>query len=344
MEVSLFDYALPPELIAQEPSPERAGSRMLVLPRRGELTLADRRFRDLPEHLRPGDCLVLNDTRVIPARLVGRRAGGGRAELLLLRELEGGVWEALARPGGRLRPGASVQFGDGELRAEVLSMAAGGLRTVRLSHAGDLPALLERLGRTPLPPYIKRPQPRAGDRERYQTVYAARPGAVAAPTAGLHFDPQTLAAVRGRGVAVAFITLHVGLGTFQPITAQTVAGHVMGGEWCEIGEPAAEMIAGTRRAGGRVVAVGTTVVRALESRAGEDGSLRPGAQLTDLFIFPGYRFRMVDALLTNFHLPRSTLLMLVSAFCGRERVLEAYAHAIRQGYRFYSYGDCMFIE
>ena len=342
MDVALFDYELPPELIAQEPPPGRAEARMMVLDR-ATGDIAHERFRDLPRQLRAGDCLVLNDTRVIPARLVGRREGGGRAEALLLREAERGLWEALVRPGARLRPGARITFGAGELAATVVGMAPGGLRTLRLEHEGDLPALLDRLGQTPLPPYIKRPEPRAEDRERYQTVYARRPGAAAAPTAGLHFDDAALDAVRRAGAALAFITLHVGLGTFQPVTAQTVEAHRMHAEWHEIGAEAAQAINAARGGGGRVLSVGTTCVRALESRAADDGAVAPGAGMTELFIHPGYRFRVVDALLTNFHLPRSTLLMMVAAFAGREEVLAAYREAVAARYRFYSYGDCMLI-
>lgn len=342
LDVALFDYDLPPELIAQEPSPGRAEARMMVLDRAtGAVT--HERFRDLPRRLRPGDCLVLNDTRVMPARLIGRRPGGGQAEALLLREIEAGLWEALVRPGARLRPGARITFGQGELVATVVGSAPGGLRTLRLEHEGDLHRLLDRLGQTPLPPYIKRPRPRADDRERYQTIYARRPGAAAAPTAGLHFDHAALDDVRRAGAALAFITLHVGLGTFQPVTAQSVEAHRMHAEWHEIGAEAAHAINAARADGGRVLAVGTTCVRALETRADDDGAVAPGSGMTDLFIRPGYRFRVVDALLTNFHLPRSTLLMMVAAFAGRDEVLAAYREAVAARYRFYSYGDCMLI-
>jgi len=342
MDVDLFDYHLPPELIAQEPAPERPDSRMLLLPRRDGAP-QDRAFRDLPEYLRPGDCLVLNDTRVIPARLIGQRPTGGQAEVLLLRELQSGVWRALVRPGARMRVGATAIFGDGELLVEVLEMGAEGERVVRLDHDGPLEAVLERLGQMPLPPYIRRPEARAADKERYQTVYAQRAGAAAAPTAGLHFDELTLQQVRALGVDVAYVTLHVGLGTFKHVTASRVEEHQMHEEWCEIGPGALQAVTRCRSGGGRVIAVGTTSVRTLESRADGDGSLRGGAGMTNLFITPGYEFRVVDGLLTNFHLPRSTLLMMVSAFAGRERVLSAYHHAAAQQYRFYSYGDCMLI-
>lgn len=343
MDVTLFDYELPQELIAQEPLPARADSRMLVLPRAAGAEVEDRHFRDLPDYIRPGDCLVLNDTRVIPARLIGQRHSGGQVEVLLLREVGSDLWEALVRPGAKMRVGARAVFGDDELAAEVVEIGAGGLRTVRLEHKGGLEALLDRLGQTPLPPYIKRPRPRPEDRTRYQTVYADRPGAVAAPTAGLHFDERMFQAVRQAGAWTTFITLHVGLGTFQPVTADAIEDHQMHAEWCEVQKDAADLISETQASGGRVLAVGTTVVRALESRADDSGAVSPGAGLTDLFIHPGYRFCVVDAMLTNFHLPRSTLLMMVSAFAGRERVLGAYRHAIAKRYRFYSYGDCMLI-
>jgi S-adenosylmethionine:tRNA ribosyltransferase-isomerase len=342
MDISLFDYNLPVELIAQEPLPQRPASRMLVITCQGPLAPADRHFRDLPEYLRPGDCLVLNDTRVIPARLLGRRAGGGRAEVLLVRELAPDVWEALVSPGARLREGATVEVGEGELVVHVLRHDEAGTRMVHLEHTGELLPLLDRLGQTPLPPYIHRQAPSETDRERYQTVYADRPGAAAAPTAGLHFDAQMLTAVQEMGVRLAHITLHVGLGTFQPVSVERIEDHHMHAEWCEVPAEAARTIAATRAAGGRVIAVGTTAVRTLESRFA-DGAVQPGSGLTDIFIFPGYRFRAVDGLLTNFHLPRSTLLMLVSALAGRERILQAYNHAVAGRYRFFSYGDCMLI-
>lgn len=342
MDISLFDYNLPAELIAQEPLPQRPASRMLVITREGPLLPADRHFRDLPEYLRCGDCLVLNDTRVIPARLLGRRAGGGRAEVLLVREVGPAVWEALVRPGARVREGATIEVGEGELRVHVLRRGEAGTRLVRLEHAGELLPLLDRLGQTPLPPYIRRRTPSEADRERYQTVYADRPGAAAAPTAGLHFDAPMLCAIQQMGVRLARITLHVGLGTFQPVSVERIEDHHMHAEWCEVSPAAAEIINTTRASGGRIIAVGTTAVRTLETRFAE-GAVQPGSGLTDIFIYPGYAFRAVDGLLTNFHLPRSTLLMLVSALAGRERILQAYAHAVAQRYRFFSYGDCMLI-
>jgi S-adenosylmethionine:tRNA ribosyltransferase-isomerase len=344
MDVSLFDYELPPELIAQEPLAERTASRMLVMARQGALALANRQFSDLPEYLQPGDCLVVNDTRVIPARLLGHRASGGKAEVLLLREVEPDVWEALVRPGARLRPGAWVTVGEDELALEILEMAPGGRRLVRLEHAAPLEEVLERLGQVPLPPYIHREQPSEGDRERYQTVYAEKAGAVAAPTAGLHFDDRVLAELERRGVRTATVTLHVGLGTFQPIKVDRVEDHEMHEEWYEVPAETARAISEAHAAGRRVLAVGTTTVRALESQAGPGGEPRAGSGLTRLFITPGYKFEVVDALLTNFHLPRSTLLMMVSAFAGRERALEAYRHAVEARYRFFSYGDCMLVQ
>jgi S-adenosylmethionine:tRNA ribosyltransferase-isomerase len=342
MDVSLFDYHLPPESIAQEPLPERSASRMLVLPRTGPGDCVDKAFRDLPEFLRPGDLLVLNDTRVIPARLIGRRPTGGRVEALLLQPLEPDLWEALVRPAARMRPGQTADFGDGRLNARVVEALPGGLRILRLSCDEPLEDILEQIGQTPLPPYIKRPEPRPEDRGRYQTVYAARPGAAAAPTAGLHFDAAALAAVESVGASIAHVTLHVGLGTFQPVSVDTVEEHEIHSEWCSIPDQTAGAVNAARAEGRRVIAVGTTVVRTLESRA-SIGRVVPGSGLTKLFIYPGYQFQIVDALLTNFHLPRSSLLMMVSAFAGRERILSAYNHAVQTGYRFYSYGDCMLI-
>ena len=342
MKVADFDYVLPADRIAQVPAERRDQARLLVLHRQtGELE--HRVFAELPEYLHPGDCLVVNDTRVIPARLVGRRPTGGRVELLLLRPVGERSWEALAKPGRRARPGTIVEFGGGELTATVTQALPDGVRLVRLAYEGDLADVLERFGRTPLPPYIKRDADRPEDRERYQTVYARADGAVAAPTAGLHFTDELLARIRQRGVEVAGVTLHVGLGTFQPVIVPVVEEHRLHGEAFSVGPAAAAAINARRAAGGRVVAVGTTSVRVLETVAQPDGRVVPGSGVTDVFIYPGYHFRAVDVLVTNFHLPRSTLLMLVSAFAGRERVLSAYAEAIREGYRFYSYGDAMLI-
>lgn len=327
-----FDYDLPAGSIAQEAAP-RGESRLLVLDRMGPDRHA--RVRDLPRLLRPGDLLVLNDTRVIPARLFGRSAGGGRMEILLVERLGEREWEALVKPGKRARLGARIEF-DEAISAEVVGK---GEDRYRLRFSEPVEPHLERLGHIPLPPYIHRPDT-AEDRERYQTVYAKTPGAIAAPTAGLHFTEALLREIEEAGVGITRVTLHVGIGTFKPVSAERIEEHRMDRERYEISEEAAEAI---RRAD-RVVAVGTTVVRTLESAATGTGGVRAGSGSTELFITPGFRFQVVDALLTNFHLPRSTLLMLVSAFAGRERVLAAYEEAVREGYRFYSYGDAMFAE
>jgi S-adenosylmethionine:tRNA ribosyltransferase-isomerase len=336
-----FDYDLPPASIAQEPAP-RGESRLLVLDRQGSDRYA--RVRDLPRLLRPGDLLVLNDTRVIPARLHGRSAGGGKMEILLLERLADREWEALVKPGRRARTGSLIQIEEG-LAAEVVDKREDGpSHRYRLRFSEPIEPHLDRLGHIPLPPYIHRPDT-PEDRERYQTVFARRPGAVAAPTAGLHFTAELLREIEAAGVETARVTLHVGLGTFKPVAAERVEEHRMESERYEIGEEAADAVRRARTAGRRIVAVGTTVVRTLESAAkAGDGEVRAGSGATELFITPGFRFQAVDALLTNFHLPCSTLLMLVSALAGRERVLAAYAEAVREGYRFYSYGDAMLAE
>jgi S-adenosylmethionine:tRNA ribosyltransferase-isomerase len=336
-----FDYDLPPASIAQEPAP-RGESRLLVLDRQGSDRHA--RVRDLPRLLRPGDLLVLNDTRVIPARLHGRSAGGGKMEILLLERLADREWEALVKPGRRARPGSLIRIEEG-LAAEVVDKREDGpSHRYRLRFSEPIEPHLDQLGHIPLPPYIHRPDT-PEDRERYQTVFARRPGAVAAPTAGLHFTAELLQEIEAAGVETARVTLHVGLGTFKPVAAERVEEHRMESERYEIGEEAAGAVRRARTAGRRIVAVGTTVVRTLESAAkAGDGEVRAGSGATELFITPGFRFQAVDALLTNFHLPCSTLLMLVSALAGRERVLAAYAEAVREGYRFYSYGDAMLAE
>ncbi len=355
MKVSEFNYPLPAARIAQAPLPEREASRMLALERASSRS-EDRRFCELPELLAAGDLLVINDCKVIPARLRGTRPGGGRIELTLLQELSAAAheWECLVK-GRRPRPGLAADLGD-SWRAEFLderpldcsenSETQGGLWRVRLSGEGPVPELLERQGRAPLPPYISRENGTdpALDRERYQTIFARRPGAAAAPTAGLHFGENTLKALEARGVRRAAITLWVGLGTFAPVRVAEVERHRMHPERYELPEATAQAIAETRSRGGRVVAVGTTVTRTLEHCARADGSVAAGAGWTDLFIYPGYRFRVVDGLLTNFHLPGSTLLMLVAALAGRERIQQAYAQAMAWGYRFLSYGDCMLIR
>ena len=335
---------LPPERIAQQPLADRAASRLLVLDRDSG-ALRHHFFDDLPALLRPGDLLVVNRSRVFPARLLGKRPGsGGRVEVLLLRALtEGGEWEALVRPGRRLRAGDAVRVGS-DLSVEVLSSPYGAdaRRRVRLEAAGDLWEAIERRGHTPLPPYVTRPD-RQEDRARYQTVYARERGSVAAPTAGLHFTTALLERLAARGVHHAEVVLHVGPGTFRPVKVDDVEDHRVEPEPFVIPDETADRIAATRRRGSRVVCVGTTTVRALETRARADGRVEAGAGETDCVIVPGFRFKATDALITNFHLPRSSLLLLVAAFAGRERVLAAYAEAIRLGYRFYSYGDAMLI-
>jgi S-adenosylmethionine:tRNA ribosyltransferase-isomerase len=344
LTIEQFDYALPAERIAQEPAEPRDDARLLVLDRRGS-ALRDAHVRDLGALLHPGDCLVLNDTRVVPARLLGRIDGSEReAELLLVRELDGGDWEALVRPARHCPVGSALVVADGAARAVVLGLGAFGQRRVRLETAGGVPDLLARHGLPPLPPYIRRyRKPGGEDWARYQTVYAERDGAVAAPTAGLHFTPELLAALAGEGVELCRVTLHVGPATFRPVRVARPSEHRMDAERYEVPAAAAGALTRARAEGRRVVAVGTTTVRALETAACPDGSVKAGAGWTELTILPGHRFRAVDALLTNFHLPRSSLLLLVSALAGRERILDAYCHAVESGYRFYSYGDAMLI-
>ena len=342
MRTSDFDYVLPPERIADRPVEPRDAARLLVVPRDGG-PFADRAFSDLPALLAPGDLLVVNDTRVIPARLEGRRADtGGAVEVFLLRDLGALRWRVLLAPGRRMRPGVRVALGEGA-SCVVEAVDEGGERTVRFEGTDDVLALAERVGATPLPPYVRRPAD-ARDRADYQTVYARAPGAVAAPTAGLHFTPRLLEAALARGLRLASVTLHVGPGTFRPVTADDVDAHRMDLEPYVVPDATAEAVRATKAAGRRVVAVGTTVVRTLEAAATDDGVVAAGPGETALFVRPGHRFRVVDALVTNFHLPRSTLLMLVSALVGRERVLAAYAHALAAGYRFYSYGDAMLLR
>ena len=344
MHISEFDYELPEELIAQQPLEQRDASRMLVLDRATQ-QLRDASFSEFPGFIRPGDLIVVNNTRVFPARLIGKRdPSGGRVEVLLTRELEPAIWEALVRPASRLKEGDRLRFGDSTLRAHVAGSTSRGMRILRF--VGDQPfdVLLEQVGETPLPPYIKRPQGTTkGDAERYQTVFAQERGAVAAPTAGLHFTPQVIESLRSVGGNVAEITLHVGYGTFEPVRVNDVEQHQVASEFFEIREDAAQLINQTRNRGGRVVAVGTTTTRALESAVNGDGLVEPGTSQATLTIIPGYKFRVVSSLLTNFHLPRSSLLLLVAAFAGREFALSAYRHAVGERYRFYSYGDCMFV-
>lgn len=363
MLVSDFDYHLPPDLIAQEPLADRAASRMLHV-RRETGELRDTYFREFPDLLRPGDLVVFNNTRVFPARLFGHRSGShaqpisernpaskeflrGKVEALLTKQLSDWEWEALVRPGRKIGIGERLSFGESlsknaDLNAEVVARGEFGERTLRFDPVSDFFAIIERIGHVPLPPYIDRDDS-AKDRERYQTVYARERGSVAAPTAGLHFTPEILARLTERGIETAEVTLHVGLGTFQPIHEDRVEDHHLHREWYRITPEAAAAINRALAAGRRVISIGTTAVRTLE-HAGRTGQIEPGSGETGLFIYPGYRFRVVGAMLTNFHLPKSTLLMLVSALAGRELILRAYEHAVEQKYRFYSYGDCMFVE
>ncbi len=341
VDTSLFDYDLPAALIAQHPPEQRGASRMMVVAAgRGEAE--HRAFGELAELLLPGDCLVLNDTRVIPARLLGRKDTGGQAEVFLLKQLGGDEWEALVRPARRMPPGTTVSFGE-VLAATVLAEPQRGKTIVKLAYDGELEAALGKVGVTPLPPYIRREREDPRDRHRYQTVYAAEPGAVAAPTAGLHFTDEMLDLLRARGVRMVRLTLHVGLGTFAPISTERIEDHKMHAEQFSISEDAAETINRTRQEGGRVIAVGTTVVRTLESCCDEEGGIAAGSGETDIYIRPGYTFRAIDGMLTNFHLPRSSLIVMVAALVGRERLLELYEMAVERGYRFYSYGDCMLV-
>lgn len=344
MLLSDFDFELPPELIAQKPTEERTASRMMTLDRADESVRLGR-FEDLASELRPGDLLVLNDTQVIPARLLGRKVTGGRIEVFLVRRLVGPEesWACMTKSSKSLKPGTRILFAEG-LQGEVVACGDDSLRHIVFTAPGNVPDALDRVGRMPLPPYIDR-DPELQDRERYQTVFARNAGALAAPTAGLHFSQAFLDSLQMAGVEIAYLTLHVGLGTFLPVRTDIVAEHKMHSEDFDISGSAADRVNRARRDGRRVVAIGTTVARALESAACEQsGQIRAGTAATDIFIQPGYRFRVVDALLTNFHLPRSTLLMLVSAFAGREFVLAAYRRAVEEHFRFFSYGDCMFIR
>lgn len=344
MHLSDFDYELPEELIAQQPLEQRDASRMLVL-NRATQTLEDSKFELLPEYIQAPDVVVVNNTRVFPARLIGQRdPSGGRVEVLLVREVEPATWEALVRPAHRLKDGAQIRFGDFDLRAAVFGRTEKGSLFLRFTGAMPLERLMNERGQTPLPPYIRRPQGTSEqDRERYQTVFAREAGAIAAPTAGLHFTPELLDALRARGVRVVEITLHVGYGTFEPVRVDDIEKHHVAPEFFQVDAEAAKAINESREQGGRVIAVGTTTTRALESAVNADGRIIAGASETELTITPGYKFRITDALLTNFHLPRSSLLLLVSAFAGREFTLAAYAHAVSARFRFYSYGDCMFV-
>ena len=339
MKKTDFYFDLPEELIAQTPLERRDASRLLVLNKKNG-KIEHRHFFDLPAYLQEGDCLVMNDSRVLPARLLGCRSSGGGVELVLLRDLGEGKWECLSRPGRKTKPGTELSFGDGELTATVLSVADGGNRIVQFHYEGIFLEVLERLGKMPLPPYIKS---ELKDSERYQTVYSREVGSAAAPTAGLHFTPELLQKIAQKGVKLCFVTLHVGLGTFRPVKEEEIEDHPMHSEFCMIPEETAKIINETKKAGGRVIAVGTTSCRTLESFAAADGTMAPVSGWTDIFIYPGYRFKCIDALITNFHLPESTLIMLVSALAGRETILHAYETAVKERYRFFSFGDAMLI-
>ena len=340
MNKSDFWFDLPEELIAQTPLEKRDQSRLLHLDKKTG-AIEHTHFYHLPDYLHPGDCLVMNDSRVLPARLIGARESGGSVELLLLRDLGGNRWECLSRPGRKTRPGQEIIFGSGELKAVVEEVTAGGNRIVRFEYEGIFLEILESLGKMPLPPYIKA---EIDDPERYQTVYSRELGSAAAPTAGLHFTPELLQQLREKGVKLAYVTLHVGLGTFRPVKEDRIEDHEMHSEFCMIPEETARAVNSTKAEGGRIIAVGTTSCRTLESFAAADGSLQAASGWTDIFIYPGYSFRCIDALITNFHLPESTLIMLVSALAGRENILRAYQTAVENRYRFFSFGDAMLIE
>ncbi len=339
MKTHDFWYDLPEELIAQTPLQQRDSSRLLVLDREtGKVT--HRHFYDIIEYLQPGDCLVMNDSRVLPARLLGHRPTGGAVEVLLLRDLGDKKWECLCKPGRKMQVGNEVIFGNGELTAVVTKVQEDGNRVIEFRYEGIFLEVLERLGKMPLPPYIKA---ELADQERYQTVYSRAVGSAAAPTAGLHFTNELLEQIRAKGIKTAFVTLHVGLGTFRPVKAEDISDHHMHSELCMISEETARILNETKKNGGRIICVGTTSCRTLESLAKEDGSFEAGSKWTDIFIFPGDSFKAMQGLITNFHLPESTLVMLVSAFAGREHVLSAYDQAVQERYRFFSFGDAMYI-
>lgn len=340
MKTSDFYYELPQELIAQTPIQKRDASRLMTLDR-ATGAVEHHHFYELPDFLRPGDCLILNDSRVLPARLLGSRLpGGGACEVLLLIDRGEKTWECLVRPGRKMRTGAKLSFGNGALTAEVVGEVEGGNRLVRFDYEGIFLEVLEKLGKMPLPPYIKE---ELQDRERYQTVYSRVVGSAAAPTAGLHFTPELLETIAAREIGIGYVTLHVGLGTFRPVKEEDITDHEMHSEYCVIPQETADLINRTKAAGGRCICVGTTSCRTLESWAREDGFMEAKAGWTNIYIYPGYRFKVMDGLVTNFHLPESTLIMLVSAFAGREHVLAAYEEAVRERYRFFSFGDAMFL-
>jgi S-adenosylmethionine:tRNA ribosyltransferase-isomerase len=341
MKLSDYDYHLPEELIAQDPLAVRSESRLMVLDKNtGDIE--HKHFYDIKEYLKPGDCLVLNNTRVIPARLIGEKEDThGKVEVLLLKRKSDDTWETLVKPGKKARPGARISFGNGLLVGEVMDIVEEGDRIIKFHYDGIFEEILDQLGQMPLPPYITH---KLQDRNRYQTVYAKHDGSAAAPTAGLHFTKELLQEIRDMGVNIAEVTLHVGLGTFRPVKEDNILDHHMHSEYYQISKEAAEMINNTKKNGGRVISVGTTSTRTLESAAAEDGTLRECSGWTEIFIYPGYKFKAIDGLITNFHLPESTLIMLVSALAGREHVLHAYEKAVEERYRFFSFGDAMFID
>ncbi len=341
MKTSDFYYDLPKELIAQSPLSDRSASRLMHLSLK-DGSIEHRHFTDILDYLKEGDCLVINDTKVIPARLYGHKEDTGAViEILLLKRKENDIWECLVKPGKKARPGAKISFGDGCLKGEIIDVVEEGNRLIKFTYEGIFEEILDRLGEMPLPPYITK---KLEDKNRYQTVYAKHEGSAAAPTAGLHFTKELLEQVKAKGVKIAHVTLHVGLGTFRPVKVEDVTEHHMHSEFYVVEPEQAELINQTKKNGGRVISVGTTSCRTLESASGEDGTLKAGNGWTDIFIYPGYHFKMIDGLITNFHLPESTLLMLVSALAGKERIMHAYEEAVKEKYRFFSFGDAMFIE
>lgn len=341
MKTSDFYFDLPQELIAQDPLEDRSSSRLLVLDKHTG-AMEHHIFKDIIDYLHPGDCLVINDTKVIPARLYGSKIGtDAKIEILLLKRKENDVWETLVKPGKKAKPGTKISFGNGLLTGEVIDVLEEGNRLIRFSYEGIFEEILDKLGQMPLPPYITH---QLKDKNRYQTVYAKHDGSAAAPTAGLHFTPELLSAIEAKGVKIAHVTLHVGLGTFRPVKVEDVTEHHMHSEFYIVEESQAALINSTKDAGGRVISVGTTSCRTLESAANEHGRVKAGSGWTDIFIYPGYTFKVIDCLITNFHLPESTLLMLVSALAGKEHILKAYETAVQERYRFFSFGDAMFIN
>lgn len=341
MDIKEFYYNLPEELIAQDPLLDRSSSRLMVLDKMsGEIK--NKKFSDIKSYLKKGDCLVINDTKVIPARLFGsRESTGGKVEILLLKRLQNDIWEVLVKPGKKCKIGSKISFGDGILKGEIIDIVDEGNRLIKFSYEGIFEEILDKLGEMPLPPYIKH---KLEDKNRYQTVYAKHDGSAAAPTAGLHFTPELLKEIEEMGVEIARVTLHVGLGTFRPVKEQDILKHHMHSEFYIVGKEAADKINATKKRGDRVICVGTTSCRTLESATDEDGILREKSAWTEIFIYPGYKFKIMDALITNFHLPESTLLMLISAFAGKDKIMSAYEKAVDERYRFFSFGDAMFIH